>query len=82
MARPRTPAKVLEMRGSYRKNPGRRREEPEVAGPLGDPPQHLSAPEIAAWNEISDAAPRDVLTKSDRITLELAARLLAESRAN
>ena len=82
MARPRTPTKVLEMRGSYKRNPNRRREEPDVSGPLGDPPAYFSGAELAAWNEIASGAPRDVLTGSDHITVELAARLLADSRVN
>ncbi|WP_250491618.1 hypothetical protein [Caballeronia sp. GAWG1-1] len=82
MARPRTPAKVLEMRGSYKRNPSRRREEPDASGPLGDPPAYFSGAELAAWNDIASGAPRDVLTASDRITVELAARLLADSRVN
>ncbi|MBB5420794.1 hypothetical protein [Paraburkholderia atlantica] len=82
MARPRTPAKVLEMRGAYKRNPGRRREEPATAGPIGDAPDYFNAAELVAWFDITSWAPRDVLTASDRLTVELAARLLADSRAN
>ncbi|MDR5777294.1 MULTISPECIES: hypothetical protein [unclassified Caballeronia] len=82
MARPRTPAAVLELRGSYKRNPKRRREEPDVSGPLGDAPSYFSGEELVAWNDITSGAPREVLTSADRITVELSARLLAESRLN
>ncbi|WP_250463708.1 MULTISPECIES: hypothetical protein [unclassified Caballeronia] len=78
MARACTPAKVLKMRGFYRRNPSRRREEPHVTKPLGDHPAHFSGAELAAWNDIAHGAPRDVLISSDRVTVQFAARLLAD----
>lgn len=50
-------------------------------GELGDPPACLMDAEREAWREIADQAPPDWLTKSDRLTVELTARLTAKTRA-
>lgn len=72
----------LEQRGAYRRHPERRcGETPVVTEPLGAPPEGLTAAERAAWAEIERGASRGVLTFSDRLSVELAARLLAELRA-
>jgi hypothetical protein len=42
MARPRTPTNVLEIRGAFKKHPERKREDPEPAGELGEPPRSSS----------------------------------------
>jgi hypothetical protein len=80
MARPRTPTNVLELRGSFKKHPERQRQDAESSGPLSSPPDHINGPVLNAWNEIAESAPLDVLTNSDRISLELAANLLAQFR--
>lgn len=80
MARPRTPTNVLEMRGSFKKHPERKRADAEASGPLDGAPDHISGAVLIAWNEISGSAPLDVLTNSDRISLELAANLLSQFR--
>lgn len=83
MARPRTPTKVLDARGAFRKHPERKRDrEPSVTTPLGAPPESLTKQESAAWHEIAVGAPTSVLTESDRLSVELAARLLVESRTD
>ena len=82
MARPRTPTNVLQLKGSFKKDPQRAREDAETAGPLSAPPKHLKGEALAAWKEIAKCAPLDVLTDSDRISLELAAQLLAQFRAD
>ena len=82
MSRPRTPTAVLELRGSYRKNPRRRREregEPLVTTPLPDPPARLSDPETAVWREM--AAIGHWLKGPDQFLLEVAVRLMAKHRA-
>jgi len=71
--------KLLEMSGSAQKHPQRRRAEP-VTLPFGQPPAHLSKELKAAWREIARAAPACVLTRSDRVAVELAARLLVRIR--
>ncbi len=80
MARPRKPTNVLELTGAFKKNPQRKREDAETAGALSAPPAHINGAVLHAWNEIAQYAPRDVLTESDRLSLELAANLLAQFR--
>ena len=80
MARPRTPTNVLDARGSFKKHPERKREDAETSGPLDGPPAHINGAVLNASNEIEGSAPLDVLTNSDRISLELAANLLAQFR--
>jgi hypothetical protein len=80
MARPRTPTNVLDARGAFKKHPERRREDPEPAGELGEPPLYFSAPELQCWTELVSITPRGVLTARDRWVVEMAARLMAEYR--
>ena len=76
----RTPTKVLEARGAFRKHPERKREdEPKVATPLGAVPERLNELQAQAWPEIAEPAPTGVLTSADRLDVEVAAKLLAES---
>jgi len=82
MARPRTPTNVLELRGSFAKDPQRRREDAETAGEIGDPPADFSDGERTAWSEIVQNAPLRVLTIADRQIVEITSRLMAESREN
>lgn len=82
MARPRTPTNVLDARGSFKKHPERKRQDADSVGPLSAAPDHINGPVLNAWNEIARCAPLDVLTDSDRISLELAANLLAQFRAD
>ena len=42
----------------------------------------MEGPVLDAWKEIEKSAPLQVLTKSDRLALELAANLLAQFRLN
>jgi len=80
MARPRTPTNVLDARGAFKKDPQRKRQDAETAGELTDPPLHLTGAELDAWHEIVRCAPRDVITDSDRLSLEMMASLLTEFR--
>lgn len=78
----RTPTNVLEIRGAFDKNPNRRREDAKTTGEIGDPPTYLSEMERLAWAEIVQNAPISVLTSADRQIVELASRLMAESRVD
>jgi len=82
MGRNRTPSNILELRGAFDKNPQRRREEPTVEKTLGDPPEHFDEARRATWAEIVEQAPEGVLTKADRIAVEMLADLLARYRAS
>ena len=78
MARPRTSAKVLELRGSFKANPERRREDAPGAGPWNDePPEHLTGSEIAAWREVVASLPRVALTATERLGVGQMARIFA-----
>ena len=78
MARPRTPAKILELRGAFEANPARRREDAPGAGPWTDePPEHLTGQEIAAWREIVQSLPKVALTSTERLGVAQMARLWA-----
>lgn len=71
---------MLDARGSFKKHPERKRQDAETSGPLGAAPKHINGAVLNAWNEITSSAPREVLTGSDRISVELAANLLAQFR--
>ena len=80
MARPRTPTNVLDARGAFDKNPNRKREDPEVAGPLKAAPAHFTDDQVGIWKELVKAAPKNVVTESDRFALEIATLLLQQFR--
>lgn len=82
MGRPRTPTNVLELKGAFKKNPQREREDAETAGALKPPPTHMTEGQKAIWREFVKAAPKGVITESDRFSLELVATLLDEFRAD
>jgi phage terminase small subunit len=82
MARNRTPSNILELNGAFKKNPQRRREEPNVDSELGPPPDHFDDARCAAWAEVVGMAPEGVLTKSDRLAIEMLSDLLVRYRAS
>ena len=49
---------------------------------IGDPPECLEAFEQDTWKEIVGLSLPGVLTRHDRVTVEIVARLLAEFRVN
>jgi hypothetical protein len=70
---------VLDIRGAFKHNPGRRREDAPGAGPVDfKPPAHLPTDVGPAWRWICERLPKIVLSSSDEIGIEAAARLLAE----
>lgn len=82
MARPRTSAKVLELRGAFIKDPQRQREDAEGAGPWSDdPPSHLTGQEIAAWREVVAALPKVAMSATERLGIAQMARLWATLKA-
>jgi hypothetical protein len=83
MGRVKTPTNVLEMRGSFRKHPERKRarkDEPQNLPPLGAVPEALDDVHKAAWRDIVRTVPAGVLTVSDELSVETAARLLVRVR--
>lgn len=78
MARPRLPSNVLHLRGSYKTHPARERTDAEGCGPFDPtPPAHLPLPVQRAWTHLVERLPHIVLTASDAICIEQAARVLA-----
>lgn len=76
--RPRTPAKILELKGAWKKDPQRRREAPKGAGEFNpQPPAHLPQELVRAWNYVVEQIPPGVLTGSDYSSIEIMARLQA-----
>ena len=84
MARPRTPTNVLDARGAFKKNPQRARVDPANSGKLRPPPKgdHFNEIHRLIWKELVKAAPKDVITESDRFALEICCLLMAEFRAD
>ncbi len=80
MGRPRTPASVLEARGSFKKDPQRRRQDVVCDEPIGKPPAFLNEAERVCWLQIVADAPAGVLTKADSLIVEVTARLMAKVR--
>jgi len=83
MPRKRIPTNVLELRGSLKGRPQRRAQrdgEPLVSEPVGNPPASLSDSERACWMELAEQAPTGVLTRADRIAVEMGALLVHRLR--
>lgn len=81
MSRPRTPSNLHEIKGNYYKNPQRRRSgEPKPKAGIGPAPVNPSTNWKSCWDELVGIVCPGVLGDSDRIWLERAARLLAQSR--
>jgi hypothetical protein len=82
MARPKKPTQLKIVNGSAKHDPQRiNRDEPD-AQDLGDPPASLVGYELACWHEIVSHSWPGVIGKSDRLALELMARLVAIMRTD
>lgn len=81
MSRTRTPTNILELRGVRKNHPERLKEretEPVDDRGIGDPPENLSESELVCWNDlVADCIP-GVLTRCDRHSVMVAARILAK----
>jgi len=81
MARPRLPTAVHDLKGTAVVHPERMREranEPEPFGGVGPCPERLGASIAEAWDYIVSCAAAGVLTSMDKVSLQLAASLLAQ----
>ena len=79
MAKSRTSTKILELRGAFKKNPQRRRSEPEVKNQLRKTaPRYLNADQKSAWRKILKIAPPGVLMESDELIVASVACLWAQ----
>lgn len=84
MGRPRKPTPVLELTGAFRKDPQRRRDaEPVGEGPLGDPPPTWDNDEElrSIWQEIVSITPSGVLTRADRLIVEMICLMMKRVRS-
>ena len=83
MARHAQPRELASLKGADRKNPQRyRKDAPKSHMPLGNAPDHLTETQSGCWFELQSYALDGVLTGADRAMMELASKLLAESREN
>jgi len=80
MPKPRTPSAVLEARGAFDKDPARRRDDFAAGEFEPTPPKYFKQHQKDAWDEIVAALPANVLQATDRMAVELAARLIAQFR--
>lgn len=83
MARPRKPTAILELNGSMKAHPERKRaraNEPEPTGELGNAPSYMTAEEKKVWRELKRDVPSGVLTSAERIAVELVCRLTSRLR--
>lgn len=83
MARTPQPTAIHELKGSFDKNPQRRRKgEPKPKSGIGPAPSHLGEYEQRVWDELVGIALPGVLGDVDRWAVEMAVRLMAEMRAS
>lgn len=83
MPRPRLSYDQAKMKGATAINKGRfedRKATPSTVGTVGNPPKHLTTEVKSAWREIAKSIPAGVAGKSDRLTVEMASRLLYQFR--
>ena len=83
MGRHKIPLELARLSGATKKDPQRYRNKvPKSKFPLGEPPGGMIDGAAEAWCEISAACAAGVLTRADRIILEITANLLAEYRSD
>ena len=80
MPKPRTPSSVLDARGAFAHNPARKREDFESGEFEKDPPGYFSEAQREVWKEIVQLLPPSVLQSTDRMAVELTARLICHFR--
>lgn len=83
MGRPPTPTHILELNGAFKNHPERktaRANEPKPTEKIGRPPSHLTLDQKLAWKELEAMVVPGLLTKTDRLVLEMIARLLVKLR--
>lgn len=81
MGAPRKPTRLKILQGTNRINKHRLNpNEPVPNGDIGDAPDHLSAAEQAIWDEIISIGFPEAMGQSDRVALELLARLIHAMR--
>jgi hypothetical protein len=80
MGRNRTDPAILDARGTFKKNPDRKREAIKVKDPIERPGCIQMSEEVQmAWQEIVSQAPLGVLTRADGMFVWLLARMICET---
>lgn len=83
MSRPRTATAILDAKGAFRKDPARRRKDPEVKDPFpGEAPADLEPLEVKWWHLLAKQVPAGVLTGADQAKMTIMAGLMAEYMAD
>lgn len=82
MARPRTSAAVLQLKGAFKDNPNRTREDAKVNKPIGEPPKSLTPAQLKIWKEIVPKIPAGIAGDADESIVEMVVILFAEFRSN
>jgi phage terminase small subunit len=86
MPKPRKTLEQLAETGTLRKHigryAGRLAAQKTPIRPLGKPPAHLPPAEQKVWAELAKAAPKGLLQRSDRIFMELVARMVVRARTS
>jgi phage terminase small subunit len=82
MARPRTSAAILEMKGAFKEHPNRAREDAKVNKPIGEPPKSLTPAQLKIWKEIVPKIPAGIAGDADESIVEMVVILFAEFRSN
>lgn len=80
MPRKRKPVALHQLQGTLRPDMRDRLNEPRDDRPLGEAPADWPADLRAIWAELADSIPPGVAFASDRLIVELTARLLKELR--
>jgi hypothetical protein len=81
MPKPRTPSAVLEARGAFAHDPSRAREDFDSGAFDRMAPAYFNDEQVAVWKEIVGILPASVLQATDRMAVELTARLIARFRS-
>ena len=83
MSRPRTPTRILDVKGSFLRHPERksaREREPKPNGPLGEPPADFDGEHRAIWLEVSRKMPAGVASNWDETAFEILVCLIVNFR--
>ncbi len=82
MAGPTTATALLKNRNSFKTHPElKRKDEPKPTAQFNKiAPSYFNENERKAWEQIIDACPPGVLTKADKIMVEMTARIVAAGR--
>lgn len=74
-------SKIIHLEGNDKNHPERvNHNEPKPVEKIGNAPRHLTDEQKAIWNEIISQVPPGVITKMDRMTLEMVSVLMLKFR--